>query len=388
MQPKPPAVVRPAASLVVVRPAPVAGAGFELLLLRRSDRGDQNSGAWVFPGGLVERDEARAGAWCSGLDDAAASARLGLAAGGLDFFLAAVRECFEEADLLFARNAHGATVAVGREHETARTALRERTLDFATFCERESLSLAMDDLAYMAHWVTPIGMPKRFDTRFFLAVLPHGQTVSHDGVEVVDHAWLSPASILAAGDSMHLLRVTRAIIKLVAGFDGVASLMDWAQSGRAVPSVHPRRCRDANGPSSVLPDHPAYDELGLLDPLGAGTVWDTLRPGETVDLLPGLQRTAGEGRASHRYLIGATGPQSAGTELTFDAHGQPHAASTAALEPVVLTDGSRAWLLRSAGVLFAGPSLPPGAPLPAALRGVVRAIARGQGFLEAVESLQ
>lgn len=388
MHSRTPAAMRPAASLVVVRPAPAAGSGFELLLLRRSERGDQNSGAWVFPGGLVERDEARAGAWCGGLDDAVASARLGLAAGGLDFFLAAVRECFEEAGLLFARNTQGASVAVGREHEIARAALRERTLDFATFCEREGLSLATDDLAYIAHWVTPIGMPKRFDTRFFLAVQPLGQTVLHDGVEVVDHAWRSPASILAAGDAMHLLRVTRAIVKILAGFDGVASLMQWAQSGRAVPSVHPRRCREANGPSSVLPDHPAYDELGLLDPLGAGTVWCMLRPGEAVDLLPGLQRVAGEGEATHRYRIGVAGTESAGTELTFDAHGEPHAASTAGLEAVALTDGRRAWLLRSAGVLFAGPSLPPGAPLPAALRGVVRAIARGHGFLVAAESLQ
>ncbi|MDO9437525.1 NUDIX domain-containing protein [Hydrogenophaga sp.] len=389
MQNKTPAALRPAASLVVVRPA---AAGFELLLLRRSERGDQNSGAWVFPGGLVERDDASASAWCGVLDDAAASKKLGLAAGGLDFFVAAVRECFEEAGLLFARDAQGACVAVGAEHGTARAALRERTLRFATYCEREGLCLAMDELAYMAHWVTPIGMPKRFDTRFFLAALPPGQTVLHDGIEVIDHVWRSPASILAAGDSIHLLRVTRAIIELVAAFDGVASLMRWAQSGRAVPSVHPRRCRDAGGPSSVLPGHPAYGELGLLDPLGSASVWSALRPGEAVDLFPGLQRVAGEGEAAHRYRISAGGPVSAGTELEFDAQGEPHvtphAASTAGLEPVALTGGARAWLLRSAGVLFAGPSLPPGAPLPDACHGVVRAIARGHGFLEAVESLQ
>lgn len=387
MHSKVPASLRPAASLVVVRPA-AAGSGLELLLLRRAERGDQNSSAWVFPGGLVERDEARAGACCAGLDDVAASARLGVPAGGLDFFLAAVRECFEEAGLLLARDANGASVAIGKELETARGPLRERTLDFATLCEREGLSLAMDDLAYIAHWVTPVGMPKRFDTRFFLAVQPPQQIVSHDGVEVVDHVWLSPASVLAAGAEMRLLRVTRAIIEFLAGFEGVGPLIRWARSDRVVPSVHPRRCRDANGPSTVLPDHPAYGELGLLDPLGLGTAWCTLRPGEAVDLLPGLQRLAGEGGAPHRYRIGVADPEGVGVEVHFDEHGEPCATPTAGLEPVPLGDGRRAWLLRGVGILFAGPSLPTGVPLPEAWRGVVRAIAQGHGFLVPVESLQ
>ncbi|QHE84835.1 hypothetical protein F9K07_08030 [Hydrogenophaga sp. BPS33] len=299
-----------------------------------------------------------------------------------------MRECFEEAGLLFARDANGASVAIGKELETARGPLRERTLDFATFCERAGLSLSMDGLSYMAHWVTPVGMPKRFDTRFFLAVQPPGQIVSHDGVEVVDHVWLSPASILAAGNAMRLLRVTRAIIEFLCGFEGVGPLMRWAQSERVVPSVHPRRCRDADGPSTVLPGHPAYDELGLLDPLGLGTAGCTLRPGEAVDLLPGLQRLAGEGEAPHRYRIGVADPEGVDIEVHFDEHGEPCATSTTGLEPVPLGDGRRAWLLRGVGILFAGPSLPPGAPLPEALRGVVRAVARGHGFLASVESLQ
>ena len=101
--PAPPTVERPprpAATIVVVRDG---AEGIEVLLSRRAERGDHNSGAWVFPGGIVEKNDALAHAAVAGLDDAEASRRLGLASGGLDYYVAAIRECFEESGLLFAR---------------------------------------------------------------------------------------------------------------------------------------------------------------------------------------------------------------------------------------------------------------------------------------------
>ena len=83
---------RPAATLVVLRDG---AEGIEVLLSRRAERGDHNSGAWVFPGGIVEKADSLAHAACAGLDDREASRRLGLAQGGLDYYVAAVRECFE-----------------------------------------------------------------------------------------------------------------------------------------------------------------------------------------------------------------------------------------------------------------------------------------------------
>jgi len=91
---------RAAATIVVVRDGT---SGLEVLLSRRAERGDHNSGAWVFPGGIVEKNDALAHAAVAGLDDETASRRLGLASGGLDYYVAAIRECFEESGLLFAR---------------------------------------------------------------------------------------------------------------------------------------------------------------------------------------------------------------------------------------------------------------------------------------------
>src|SRR5689334_19328343 len=96
---------RPSATLVVVRDGE---RGLEVLLSRRAERGDHNSGAWVFPGGLLDAGDRSAHGCCAGLDDAGASARLGVEAHGLDYYVAAVRECFEESGLLFALDAKGA----------------------------------------------------------------------------------------------------------------------------------------------------------------------------------------------------------------------------------------------------------------------------------------
>ena len=107
----PPAAVRPprhAATLLVVRDG---AAGMEVLMLRRSDAAkDRNSGAAVFPGGVLDVHDRELHRWCASVDDAEASRRLGVAAHGLDFYICAIRECFEEAGLLFASDAAGSLV--------------------------------------------------------------------------------------------------------------------------------------------------------------------------------------------------------------------------------------------------------------------------------------
>ncbi|HEY1227673.1 MAG TPA: NUDIX domain-containing protein, partial [Ramlibacter sp.] len=94
--------VRQAATLIVLRDG---AHGLEVLLLRRAEKAnDQNSGASVFPGGLLDTHDRSLHGFCCGVDDAWASARLGLAEGGLDYYAAAIRECFEESGLLFAQD--------------------------------------------------------------------------------------------------------------------------------------------------------------------------------------------------------------------------------------------------------------------------------------------
>ena len=298
------AVPRLSATLVVIRET---SGGLELLLLERADKGDQNSGAWVFPGGLVDAADLASLLPCAGTDDAQASALLGLPQAGLAFFVAAIRECFEEAGLLFAVDGRGQPVDLrgdaGVRLAEQRQSLNAGQCDFASICSVAGLRLAADRLFYIGHWLTPPGLPKRFDTRFFLAVLPPGQEPLHDSREMLDHVWLLPRAALAPENARRLLKVTRHVIELVGSFASLAALLAWARSPRDVPMVMQRRGMSADGLRSLMPHEPAYAEIGKLDPDGAGTAWCELRAGVPVRLSPHVQRiTSGSGHNS--YLVG------------------------------------------------------------------------------------
>ena len=104
--------VHPAATVVLVRDA--VPAGVEVFMLRRTASAVFAAGMYVFPGGRVDDADGSATIepCCTGLDDAGASARLGLERGGLAYWVAAVRECFEEAGVLLARRRDGGVPVV------------------------------------------------------------------------------------------------------------------------------------------------------------------------------------------------------------------------------------------------------------------------------------
>ena len=304
----PPRPPRPAATLVAVRDTP---SGIEVLLLLRAERGDHNSGAWVFPGGIVDRRDAEA-EHLTDADDAGVSERLGLASGGVGFAVAAIRECFEESGLLFALDAHGEPVA---DAEVAalqdwRGPLHrgERTLE--EFCAAGHLRLAVAQLAYISHWLTPVGRAKRFDTRFFVAVAPAGQTVAHDGTEMTAHQWLRPADALARRDTLKLMNPTQATLRILAGFATAAEVMAWARTPREIPCTEPRMGTGAKGLRPVHPDEYAWAEIGRLDPEGRGHVCYDIQPGVAVRLSERVIRVTANngsmmtGPGTNTYLIG------------------------------------------------------------------------------------
>ncbi|MCA3185649.1 MAG: NUDIX domain-containing protein, partial [Cupriavidus sp.] len=144
--------MRFAASMLVLRDG---SQGMEILMMRRPQRDDDRSaGAFVFPGGVLDAQDAALHPLCAGLDDAAASVRLQVPANGLDYYLCAVREAFEEANLLFAYDASGQIVRLddlGPEiHQQLREAASYGGKGLAHVCEMLGLRLAVDQLAYCA----------------------------------------------------------------------------------------------------------------------------------------------------------------------------------------------------------------------------------------------
>ncbi|MFM7307624.1 MAG: NUDIX hydrolase, partial [Actinomycetota bacterium] len=181
--------LRPASTVMLVRDAP---SDIEVFMLQRTTSAVFASGMYVFPGGRVDDVDAAAelDELCDGMSDAEASDLLRVPSGGLAYWVAAIRECFEEAGVLLARDQRGEYVSLGDTDTQARFGeLRHRVhdgqLSLAELCRRENLRLAVDAIRYVSHWITPVGEKRRFDTRFFVAVAPSAQDPLHDDKETV-----------------------------------------------------------------------------------------------------------------------------------------------------------------------------------------------------------
>ena len=272
-------VPRPAATVMVVRDGPHVAAPLEVLMLRRSLHADFVGGAHVFPGGAVDPGDGGAGAsWpVRGLDDEVASATLGVSTGGLAYWVAAVRECFEEAGLLYACGVDGAPVdfadpGVAARFARHRAALNARERSFVEVCESEGLRLSLDALRYFAHWITPEGSSRRYDTRFFVAPAPAGQTPAHDAGETISDVWVRPAKALAShrAGEMELILPTIRNLQAIGRFATTAELLDAASSVGDVPTVLPRVVTDDGGLRLLLPGDPGYDDPAAAPGGGAG----------------------------------------------------------------------------------------------------------------------
>lgn len=308
-KPAAPRPIRAAATLVVLRDA---GRGLEVLMLRRAEKAnDQNSGASVFPGGVIDAHDRSLHGQCSGVNDAAASARLAVPEGGLDYYAAAIRECFEEAGLLFATDASGELVKLDGlppgQLATMREAAVQGTDALLALCAEHGWQLAADRLTYFTHWLTPPGMPRRFDTRFFLALMPDGQSVRPDGSETVEHMWLQPAEAVDPARGLKLMNVTRRILQQLAQFDSADHVVAHARALRHIPRVMPRL---ATGPAGLRPvnmEEPAYEEVGLVDPDGAGHGRYAHEAGLVMRLSARIVRVTDGPALAHSYFVGAAG---------------------------------------------------------------------------------
>ncbi|HEX6019314.1 MAG TPA: MBL fold metallo-hydrolase [Burkholderiaceae bacterium] len=307
--------LRHSASLIVLRDG---ADGLEVLMLRRAERaGDQNSGAAVFPGGHLDTADKLACDLCIGLDDARASAMLGVEAGGLDYWVAAIRECFEEAGVLLAVDAGGRWVDLAALGDAAVRAMRHDLHagrgDFAALCRRHGWRLATERLHYFSHWLTPPGRPKRFDTRFLVAVAPPAQHASADANESAALMWLRPSQALAPELRLKLMVVTEETLRTLATWRRVDEVIAFATTARVVSRTMPRLGTDANGMRPVLPTHWAYAEIGRLDPEGRGDVGIELVPGRAVRLSPRIVRVTADngsvmtGPGTNSYFVGAPG---------------------------------------------------------------------------------
>ncbi len=252
---------RLAATVMLLRDVEAQGQrGIEVFMVRRVVQSEFMPDLYVFPGGSAAADDRsveQATGLCVPVQPSQADPE-GRTALGSGVRAAAIRELFEEANVLLAY--HNDAMLAIREEQIARfagyrQALNERRGSLLEIARAEQLTFATDLLAYFAHWVTPEGLPKRFDTHFFLATAPAEQEALYDQLETSDGIWIQPREAMkrskegtfpVAFPTFHQLRA-------LAEFDNVQDVLNAAAT-RYVPVKAPR-----------LIEHDGKLEVYLLD---------------------------------------------------------------------------------------------------------------------------
>lgn len=258
------------------------------------------------------------------MDDVRASSLLGLDEGGLAYWVACARELFEEAGLLLVNNEDGtaidmldaALVVRLKEHRRAINAGEVRFLDVL---EREHLVLDATMLSYFAHWITPVGPPRRYDTRFFVALAPPDQIPVHDDKELVANTWVTPSEALERGErgEMQLILPTIKNLEAIERFSSSAALLEAAQRATAVPTIEPRIVPDGKGVRILLPGDDGYDEPDAVaarsvgnDEIAAASAVPAHRraPSPLPDRAMGPRCVPGSAVSVHRIVTRLTAP--------------------------------------------------------------------------------
>lgn len=229
--------IRPAATVLLVDDRPE----LQVFMMQRNTNVQFAGGMWVFPGGSVDDSDNASGfgQYCTHRSDAEASAELGVDRGGLAYYVAAIREAFEEAGIL---------LALHRENEVAlelmaeddkakfdsyRNDVNDSRVDFLAVIEKENLILDAGQIHYVARWITPPGPPRRFDTRFFVSRMPANQDPVHDDNELVRSFWISPAEVIerVGRKEMGMLPPTLRMVESLAAFDSADAVIEAAAAG-------------------------------------------------------------------------------------------------------------------------------------------------------------
>jgi 8-oxo-dGTP pyrophosphatase MutT (NUDIX family) len=245
----------PASTVLLLRDD--AAKGLEVFMVQRHHQIDFASGALVFPGGKVEARDSDAAI------RAASPGSAGLDDVELAFRVAAIREAFEECGVLLARPQGGAglidAARLAALDAAWRTRLVKNEAAMADMVAAERLDLAVELLVPFAHWITPTMMPKRFDTRFYLAVAPSDHLALHDGEESVNSVWITPADAIADGEAKRRTVIFPTMMQLVklARCASASAALDAARA-EPIVTVLPELVDTPDGQALRIPEEAGY----------------------------------------------------------------------------------------------------------------------------------
>jgi 8-oxo-dGTP pyrophosphatase MutT (NUDIX family) len=267
--------VRPAATVMLIDDRP----DLQVFMMERHANTVFAGGMWVFPGGAVDHqdDASYYSRIATHRTDADASQIMDLDSGGLAYYMAAIRETFEESGVLLAlQQADESLLKIDDSNKDRfnqyRDQLNAANIDLRTILQTEKLLADVGQMHYIARWITPLGSPRRFDARFFLARIPSNQIPVHDDGELVNSVWLSPEEILerAASKDMILMTPTLRMVKCLAQFKSADEALQAVSTNPADERVRVH----AQSRELLLPGDAGY-ESGLTE---VENGWVRLRP--------------------------------------------------------------------------------------------------------------
>lgn len=246
--------------------------GFEVFLLKRHEKSSFMGGNFVYPGGRVDREDGSLEicSYTKGMTFEEAYKMYGGTLSQEESFahwIAAVRELFEEAGVLLAYKLEGnpfdfKNVEEKKRFSDYRELLQKGQITICQIAKKEKLFLALDQLYYYAHWITPEARSERFDTRFYLARHPVGQEASYDQKETMEGIWLTPLKALEENSNrkIALSPPTLKTLEDLSRFKSMDDILSSLRERETLP-ILPVLTKISNGALIVLPWDPEYDDF-------------------------------------------------------------------------------------------------------------------------------
>jgi 8-oxo-dGTP pyrophosphatase MutT (NUDIX family) len=264
-------IVTPRKATTVVLLREKTSKGFEVFLVRRHDDSAFMGGNYVYPGGRVDPADQSPDvlSFSRGLSPEKASEILGNSPPdeSIGYWIAGIRELFEEAGILLAYDSGGKILSwmnrIGQEKLLRyRESLHRKDLSLSHLAQQEKFFLALDQLHYYAHWITPEARSIRFDTRFFVALHPSGQEASHDQRETTHGLWITPCQALEENLNGEVI-LSPPTLKTLEDLSRFSSIDDVLRSlqGRNTSPILPVFVKLPSEILNVFPWDPEYNIL-------------------------------------------------------------------------------------------------------------------------------
>ncbi|MGB9629655.1 MAG: NUDIX hydrolase [Thermodesulfobacteriota bacterium] len=246
--------------------------GFEVFLLKRHEKSSFMGGNFVYPGGRLDREDAslEISRFSKGVTPDEAQRILGGTISPEESFahwIGGIRELFEEAGILFAYDSKGHLIKMETKEDQKkfsnyRTLLQKGGITLSEIAKEENILLALDQLHYYAHWITPVARSERFDTRFFLACLPLEQVATHDQKETTEAVWLAPQDALQENlrGRMALSPPTLKTLEDLSRFKRIEDIF-LSLKEKSISAILPILTKISDEPTIIFPWDPEYEEF-------------------------------------------------------------------------------------------------------------------------------